>query len=160
MAKAICAVDGCERTARSVGWCNMHHQRYARNGHFDLLLQPAAGLTCSTKECDRPAFSRGWCRLHYQRWRRERVGKSEHLRRTYGLTEDEYDALLASQDSRCAVCRRESDRLVVDHCHDSGRVRGILCGQCNLALGLVRDDPEVLAGLIAYLESHSARGHR
>lgn len=85
---------------------------------------------------------------HSRRWR------DAYLRRTYGLSIDQYDALATAQGGRCATCGRPAD-LVVDHCHDSGRRRELICNDCNLALGHVRDDPAVLLALVAYLERHS-----
>jgi len=76
----------------------------------------------------------------------------------YGITKSEYMKILASQDGRCAVCRVElvttgnrRDVAAVDHDHETGKVRGILCLLCNAALGLVRDDPETIKGLLRYL---------
>lgn len=72
----------------------------------------------------------------------------------YGLTPAEYDRMLAKQGGRCAACGTESDRLQVDHCHESGKVRGILCPNCNSALGHAQDDIDRLQRLISYLRLH------
>ena len=72
-----------------------------------------------------------------------------HLRRRYGITGAEFDAMVADQGGTCAVCPGEP--VHVDHDHETGQVRGILCFNCNQALGNVRDNPEVLQGLIDYL---------
>ena len=62
--------------------------------------------------------------------------RDERYRSNYGMTEADYDRMLADQDGRCALCRRVSERrLYVDHCHMSGRVRGLLCWSCNTMLG-------------------------
>lgn len=68
----------------------------------------------------------------------------------YGMTGDEYWDLYRSQDGRCAVCQ-EQKKLVVDHCHVKKHVRGLLCRECNLLLGQVKDDVEFLQRAIAYL---------
>jgi len=72
-----------------------------------------------------------------------------HLRRRYGITMAEVDAMIADQGGMCAVCSGKPEH--VDHDHKTSRVRGILCFNCNQALGNVRDNPEVLQGLIDYL---------
>lgn len=71
----------------------------------------------------------------------------------YGLSEAQYVELLRQQEGRCAACRIELDRgSHVDHDHVTGRVRGILCRPCNLALGHVKEDPERLRRLAVYVE--------
>lgn len=70
----------------------------------------------------------------------------------YGLTIDELNELLAIGE--CEVCGSEV-KLVVDHDHSSGKVRGLLCDLCNKALGQARDDISILAGLIKYLQDRS-----
>jgi hypothetical protein len=72
---------------------------------------------------------------------------------TYGLTPEEVAALWASQDRRCAICRRSNIKFYVDHCHSTGRVRGLLCSNCNTALGLLGDAPERLRSAAVYLEA-------
>ena len=72
-------------------------------------------------------------------------------KRKYGLSFEEYEKLITSQKGLCKVCC-EAAQLVVDHCHKSGAVRGLLCGQCNSILGFVREDISILQGLIIYLE--------
>ena len=85
--------------------------------------------------------------------------REERFRRVYGITLACYERMLVEQKGVCAICghiqswnRREGDVLVVDHDHDSGRVRGLLCHACNQTLGLMRDDPQTLRRAAAYLE--------
>src|SRR5690349_12669353 len=67
--------------------------------------------------------------------------KLENRLRPYGLTKDEYEAMLLRQGGLCGVCRSSPARCI-DHCHESGRVRAILCHRCNWLLGQVGDDPD------------------
>lgn len=75
----------------------------------------------------------------------------------YGITPEQYEALLAEQGGRCAICGTEEPgrtgvrKWSVDHCHTTGRVRGILCHPCNLMLGKARDNPEILRKGADYL---------
>lgn len=78
----------------------------------------------------------------------------------YGITIDAYDKLLAEQGGVCAICREVEDikgrngavrSLSVDHCHETGAVRGLLCGRCNTGLGYFRDSPTVLSAACSYL---------
>jgi hypothetical protein len=93
---------------------------------------------------------------------RDRVGqerqRDNHLKRLYGISEEEYDSLLVSQDFRCAICREESKalgknaRLHVDHNHLTGKVRGLLCYACNIAIGFLEEDPDRVQKIMDYLE--------
>jgi hypothetical protein len=103
----------------------------------------------------------GWCKecmaARHDRWDKEHPGRSRRLQRRavlrqYGLSIHDYDVLCQRQGNRCAICRQERP-LVVDHDHQTGRVRGLLCDACNWALGHMEDDPERLRRAIDYLGS-------
>jgi hypothetical protein len=111
------------------------------------------------KDCaDRPAI-----RESFKKQRMQNPSKYAdiHLRRKYGISLEEYEALLASQDGVCAICKKENTqrdwrldrprRMHVDHCHQSGKVRGLLCVRCNNGIGFFRDHPALLTAAIAYL---------
>lgn len=106
------------------------------------------------------ARARDRARLEQDRERdRERYreyGRKNHRKKTlkkYGLTEEAYELMVSSQDGRCLICvKRPDDRLVVDHCHETGRVRGLLCRTCNASLGGFQEDPRLLRKAAAYLE--------
>lgn len=82
------------------------------------------------------------------------------LQKTYGISLEEYDRLLEAQDNGCAICGKTPEengqRLAVDHNHDTGEVRGLLCSQCNTGIGNLGDSPDRLRLAIRYLEQ---RGH-
>lgn len=84
------------------------------------------------------------------------VWRKSHLQRVYGVSEELYDYILRSQDFVCAICHREESRenrsLSLDHCHESGKIRGLLCDSCNNGIARFNDDPEVLENAIAYLQ--------
>lgn len=82
--------------------------------------------------------------------------RNAHLRVTFGLDHTEYDAILARQGGVCAICGtddpgRGSSFFHVDHCHGTGKVRGLLCNRCNLGLGYFQDDAERLVAAATYL---------
>ncbi|HEV2178334.1 MAG TPA: endonuclease VII domain-containing protein [Stellaceae bacterium] len=90
---------------------------------------------------------------------RVRVLRRRRNLRTYGLTEEMYSALLASQNGSCAICgsadprgKRGSKYFHVDHDHSTGAVRGLLCLNCNTALGLFSDSAQVLLKAREYLQ--------
>lgn len=75
-----------------------------------------------------------------------------NLSKLYGMTEDSYEAMLAAQGNRCAVCSNLFTATPhVDHSHKTGKVRGLLCGGCNTGLGLFKDNPDVLRAAVRYL---------
>ena len=84
--------------------------------------------------------------------------RESDLKNIYGITLQEYNEMLVAQDYKCAGCGTmdttfsKGKRFAVDHCHETGRVRGLLCGRCNVALGLVNDEVTTLRNLIKYLE--------
>jgi Recombination endonuclease VII len=94
------------------------------------------------------------CRAYYHTRKHDSESpvRRGHLKRRFGISAAEYDALLAQQGGACAICRRRSKyRLCVDHCHLTGRIRGLLCYSCNLALGHLKDDQASLVAALAYL---------
>jgi hypothetical protein len=82
------------------------------------------------------------------------------LMRTYGISLEQYQALATKQGGRCAICKTATKRLVVDHDHKSNQVRGLLCAQCNVGLGMFKDSPAILSHAIAFLDiTKSAKPH-
>lgn len=113
------------------------------------------------------AMNKEWCERNPERrkeiankWARE---NAEHRRRhklksRYGLTGEQYDEMRAAQDYRCAICREHESkvfrgRLVVDHCHSTGRVRKLLCANCNSSLGHTKENAETARALVEYIET-------
>lgn len=72
----------------------------------------------------------------------------------YGLSLDKYHAMRESQGELCAICGLYSEKLRVDHDHDTGKVRALLCPTCNSGIGLLKDDPKVLVAAAHYIEAH------
>jgi hypothetical protein len=92
------------------------------------------------------------------RSRTPEIRRNGTLRRKYNITIDDYAAMFAVQSGVCKICGAEpptGKHLHVDHDHSNGRVRALLCTDCNLMLGLAHDDTARLRKAIAYLEEHS-----
>lgn len=99
---------------------------------------------------------------HMEKLKRERPEyfKEKHLQYQYGMSADQYASMVIDQNNSCATCGKPAEethrkRLFVDHCHKTGKIRGLLCQQCNTALGMVDDDVQRLSSLISYLIEHS-----
>ena len=116
---------------------------------------------------ERPHCAKGLCRQCYERgsqsgrnWREKnpKYGYDWALKNKYGITLGEYDKILEDQNNRCAICGmtpEENDRrLCVDHNHETGETRALLCSNCNAMLGLAQDNISILSRAIEYLESH------
>jgi len=145
-----CQIGSCTRHATSAKGtlCQAHYQAERRE-----LLGP-----CLVEGCSRKAFyvNPQMCGAHYQQTPR---GREVVLRNKYGMKPGDYEKLMAAQNNSCAICGvKESvgrggqlTRLCVDHNHETGQVRGLLCAACNKGLGIFKDDFRLVANAAAYL---------
>lgn len=153
-AKGLCA--SCYQTA----WKRQNPEKFAARPRRMSECHPdrpvLAGNLCST--CYRQEWrkdpanrdrEREWKRKSQRKW-----GPEDRFRRVlnrYKMTVDDWHDRLIAQSGRCAACNDAHPDLQVDHCHETGEVRGLLCPNCNSALGHARDDAVRLRALIAYL---------
>lgn len=104
---------------------------------------------------------------------RKQTYRNKHLKKKYGITQSQYTEMYKAQNGLCKVCEREMDHqngtpapgsgrgssnCLIDHCHTTGKVRGLLCFHCNTALGHVQDDVKRLERMIAYLRRNQELG--
>lgn len=103
-------------------------------------------------------------RARKQRAYNPRAAKNADLKKMYGITVDDFDRMAREQDYCCAICGDQETatdklglprRLAVDHCHTTGKVRALLCTNCNKSLGGFKDNPELLRKAAEYLEHHT-----
>ncbi len=103
------------------------------------------------------------CKICHQDYKKEspttpRNRKAEKLKLRYGLTYEQWEKMREAEDFSCMICGITEEelgkKLDVDHCHDSGKVRGLLCNPCNNVLGTARDSIEVLKAAAKYLEEN------
>ena len=85
--------------------------------------------------------------------KRKKSVKRSELKNRYNLSLEDYETLLIKQNEVCAICK-ESCVLHVDHCHTTGKVRGLLCRSCNLGLGFFKDKPELFEAAKEYVLSN------
>jgi hypothetical protein len=100
-------------------------------------------------------------KAYYKEWW-ARNGRDNNLKKRYGIGEKEYKELYENQKGNCAICGKhatsvftkgaEGFELCVDHCHNTSKVRGLLCENCNTGIGKLGDSPELLRNAITYLE--------
>lgn len=110
---------------------------------------------CNKKECKQYRKSNPIITSH-----KERIG---WLRRTYNITLEEYQKIFDAQNGVCYICKQPETcrakngikNLAVDHCHKTGKVRGLLCTNCNKTLGNVKDNIGLLQKMVAYLKEYT-----
>ena len=122
---------------------------------YDHKKTNRGGLSSYCRQC-RSAYLKNWreTRTPEQKERWYQQQRTHRYKKEYGLSGSDI-WVLRQEFPCCAVCRSEED-LHVDHCHTTGRVRGILCARCNHALGHAADSPERLRLLASYLEDPPA----
>lgn len=131
----------------------------------DTSFRKTVGATC--KLCNQSKYCPDKQKKYIKKYTRRQA--NWRLNKRYGITIEEYESLLENQNFQCGVCKIsledyknakniKSERLTtrtvkfsVDHCHDSGRVRGLLCHKCNMGLGYFNDNPELTQAATNYL---------
>lgn len=118
------------------------------------------GRTTYCKTCSKAA-TRDWQVRNSKRV--ATTNRASHLMRKYGLTPEDFAAMVATQNNTCAICHRpqaDGSPLCVDHCHTTGKVRALLCSPCNTALGLAEDNADRCRAMGAYLDLHHSSQRR
>lgn len=129
----------------------------------------ANAVTCKCKECDAKDHAKAYAKKKLLKGERP-LGKynirfndpdyntTVGRMKKYGITPEEYNALFDAQKGCCKVCDTHQTelkrKLCVDHCHDTGRVRGLLCDGCNLGLGKFKDDYDLVLKAAEYLKKY------
>lgn len=108
-------------------------------------LTPLNGFYKSKKAKD---GLRSECKKCFSKKYKNTPDKNRLLR--YGITVNEYHTMLLSQKNKCLICKEEKE-LLVDHCHETGIVRGLVCHLCNTGIGMLKDSTELLANALQYL---------
>lgn len=154
-------LNGVQTPAARVAWL-LHHGEWPqspvmyRDGNADNL----AADNLKMPEFPTTPVMRGDQRVY--KMSRE-AQRHYGLKRYYGMSREEYNVMLAEQDGKCAICKNEETaifkgrpkELHVDHCHETGKIRGLLCGCCNGGLGLFKDNVDTILAAIRYLKFHS-----
>lgn len=93
-----------------------------------------------------------------QHLHKKRLNRASCLRKNFGISLEDFDAIILAQGGVCAVCRqpfRHKRHPHVDHCHTTGKIRGVLCSQCNTGIGMLRESALIMHSAIAYLDRYN-----
>jgi hypothetical protein len=161
-----------ERRAYQRKWRSAHaEQENARNAAWRAANPEEVKAESAAYRRTHPEEAGAWARAHPEEsrrlvitWNKAHPGyaSSQARRRNYGMTQEEYDAMLEKQHGKCACCGRSNSGsansrayapLFVDHDHKTGKVRGLLCHQCNIALGMLGDSEERIRQLLDYVRT-------
>lgn len=166
-----CSETECGRPHFAKGLCSRH---YSKQRASRAPIPANTPKTCRT--CGQAKFAsdfskhggakdglRPECRSCHSKFHKEQRAKNGRdryrryeLKRKYGITLEKFNEMLAAQDGKCAICGGvkswgERKALCVDHNHETGAVRAILCNSCNAGIGDFRESPELLTKAIQYL---------
>lgn len=135
----------------------------------DFYLRSDSGASWNyCKECAKAAHKINYYKdpgLHRRagiRWRAKHpeqnrlINWASHLKRSYGMSLDQYNKLVAAHRGKCAICTEEMRKPHIDHCHTTGKIRGLLCGPCNHAIGSLKDSPLRCFLAASYLQKFSS----
>ena len=120
--------------------------------HFSQRKNRPKGYISHCKECDKSKWAKRWT---------PKMQREYKLKAAFGLSLDDYQHMLDNQGGVCAICKKPETtksntggekNLAVDHCHLTGKIRGLLCHHCNTGIGKFNDDVEMLKAAIRYLE--------
>ena len=133
---------------------------------FSKNVSRKSGLCERCKTCS-SSITKAWYKdnkVRHNLWRENNIDlckthhKKSNLKINFGLTIEDYNAILICQDYKCLICDKTPEEngraLPVDHNHETGDIRGLLCDCCNRGIGLLKDNPETLRKAAKYLEKY------
>lgn len=158
--KDICIVKFCESRQQAQNLCNKHYLRKRNTGSVFLSWEVEDPNFKKCKDClkVKPIEDFGKNRLTCKICHQKLYIKPYRLKKDYGITENDLEELFIAQNYLCDICKVDHSTLKkgleIDHCHTNGDIRGLLCSRCNLFLGRINDDIEILKNAIFYLEKN------
>jgi Pyruvate/2-oxoacid:ferredoxin oxidoreductase delta subunit len=165
-----CVETTCEEPPIARGLCSRHYQSRRKDGslvtegnplHHRLTRVVIEEKTATCSICGPTSIRVRTNKAHECMTVRKRNKNSPdskmryRLRTKYGITANDHRVMMADQCGRCAICDLACEKLVVDHNHETGQVRQLLCHGCNVAIGFLRDSAEIALAASRYLALHA-----
>lgn len=126
-----------------------------RNKNADRVRETAASYRKNN-----PEKVREWAKRNPDKIKAK--SRRQELKRNHNITQEEYEMLLNSQDGKCAICETDKpnclgvEYLSVDHDHETGRIRGLLCQNCNMGIGHLKDNCKIVESALVYLKARNS----
>jgi hypothetical protein len=147
----LCDVPDCGREHYGHGLCSAHHQQKRAGKDITTPRRRNVTAECLRPACSKLGTSAEYCQRHYNR--AYKIARCSDA--SIQFIWDQVDALFDSQQGQCAICTKDLDleaaETHLDHCHKTGRLRGVLCQHCNQGLGQFGDDANLLRKAAEYL---------
>lgn len=154
-----CIEEGCVEPVKAKGLCKAHYQRLLRHGHTRYTDRKKPARICIIDGCDNHLYAKDLCHAHYAKQRKWEAA---------GVDAQRYQEMLREQNGVCAICHQpetspdkasgKTKDLAIDHDHETGAIRALLCSNCNRGLGLFNDSVELLAKAREYVLYHERSG--
>lgn len=140
-----CYADNCDKFSVSKGLCDKHYRRLLKHNDPNWV-PPTLSSECSVNECGRKRVAKGFCSRHYEQNRQ-------------GVEFESAKIVRDSWDGICEICKTDvpsgpKKSWCLDHDHQTGQARGILCAACNVGLGMFKDNVDILDSAMKYLLQH------
>lgn len=177
-----CSIEGCTDNAKARGWCQKHYERWSKHQSFDdpIRVIGCKVTGCKAKHeargychkhyqqtkygvvpkvfvdclhCNLPIEAESYSTKLHPECVKPRLD-DQRYRKQFGIGLAEYNQLMTAQNGVCAICHQKGkQKLAIDHDHETGKVRGLLCGPCNRGIGLLRDSADLLREAVEYLST-------
>jgi hypothetical protein len=150
-----CQVEGCGKSHWAKGYCRQHWHRLKTYGRLEKIIGLIKG-NCVIEGCDKKIKGHGYCVNHWT------------ILNTYKIKPEEYYEKLKFQNYVCAICKEPETslfkntpgkvkKLSIDHCHNTGKIRDLLCQRCNHFLGRVDENVLLIQEMINYINKHKEK---
>ena len=119
---------------------------YQKNKEKKLAYQNAYYLKNKEKQKEYRGL---WIKNNPKKWEEQKM--KDNLKLRYDITVEEYNRMVKEQEGKCLICKKTPEKLVIDHSHKTGTVRGLLCHSCNIGIGFLKEDMNIFKSAMEYI---------